>query len=474
MATGRLLHPDEVTNPRELVVGKRIRCHYQATSNKVGVFSGLGEATSDFIPVTGSATPNGDFYFIMVEDWNKKRILIADRVIQHTISWDTLNMGGVASGPGNENLFGYQQPYVAGTDSRISAQATYGADGPWKAFDGSLSTYWYTSLPSYNGVAIDPEGYWIQYDLGEGNERAANFLSLASLIYTGGTTTIGTWVLKGSDDGVSFDTITNGTQPNGNVNPFEYHFNNGTPYRYYRVYIRGYGNGTNVAGATEIILREYKQDTKFNLNIRLLSGGVTVADKDNQWDKYVLGSNLDGAITAGDPSVWNHSTVWSWTSTTTSPANYRAIRQVAWNNGSPGSHYAGTNVGFRPLLEITGKLRDSLILLNSNGAEVDVVDVGWVKEGEEKGDYVTIVNEIDATLSGIRVLVENSVQPNPETLLLLSVDGVTWGETVELQGEVKPYDSINIYLKVITLLGMKGNGEFDIRLQALVEPSGGG
>ncbi|MDQ0176743.1 hypothetical protein [Bacillus chungangensis] len=97
----RTLHPDEVIDPKDLTIGKRIRCHYQAKSNEVGVFSGLGEGTSDFIPPESSAEPSGDFYFICVDrDHLGRWKLIADRNIQHSISWDTLNSEGIASGSG--------------------------------------------------------------------------------------------------------------------------------------------------------------------------------------------------------------------------------------------------------------------------------------------------------------------------------------------------------------------------------------
>jgi hypothetical protein len=96
--TGRLLHPDEVLDPKDLDIGKRIRCHYQASSGQVGVFSGLGQETSDFIPPASSATPNGDFYFICVDkDYLGRWKLIADRNIQHSISWDTLNSEGMTN-----------------------------------------------------------------------------------------------------------------------------------------------------------------------------------------------------------------------------------------------------------------------------------------------------------------------------------------------------------------------------------------
>ncbi len=96
---GRLLYEDEVVSVDELEIGKKIRCHYRASYNQVGEFSGFGEKTADFISQRSSDTPDGDFYFIMVgydEQGNKK--LIADRNVQHSISWDMLNNAGVVNG----------------------------------------------------------------------------------------------------------------------------------------------------------------------------------------------------------------------------------------------------------------------------------------------------------------------------------------------------------------------------------------
>ncbi|CAH8716406.1 hypothetical protein M5W83_02130 [Paenibacillus thiaminolyticus] len=93
---------EEVKSVEQLKIGKKIRCHYRAIANTLGTFSGLGKETSDFIsPTTSSAAPNGDFYFICVDkDHLSRWKLIADRNIEHSISWDTLNSAGVASGSG--------------------------------------------------------------------------------------------------------------------------------------------------------------------------------------------------------------------------------------------------------------------------------------------------------------------------------------------------------------------------------------
>jgi len=89
--------------------------------------------------------------------------------------------------------------------------------------------------------------------------------------------------------------------------------------------------------------------------LRLLSGGVSSSDLDNEWDQIIVGSTLGGVITAGDSTVWNPSTVGSWTSTTnTSGSTYRTVRGTSTVSASTGlvsSTYSAV-VGFRPVLVV--------------------------------------------------------------------------------------------------------------------------
>lgn len=87
--TGRLF-----TSLAGMEVGDYIVCNYQASSGAVGTFHNLGGSPTIEIPVTGTATPNGSFYFIKVD----KGLLIADRVVQRSISWATLNTGKLIQG----------------------------------------------------------------------------------------------------------------------------------------------------------------------------------------------------------------------------------------------------------------------------------------------------------------------------------------------------------------------------------------
>lgn len=195
---GRIFHPDEVTNITDLEIGKRIRCNYIATTaGTSGAFNNIGKETSDLISTTSiPSTPSGDFYFIVADEYNGKKILIADRPIQAAITWDALNSNGLVFG-----------------------------------------------------------------------------------------------VLK--DLGVK--------------------------------------NYTFVA--------------------RLLSGGYSAADTDNEWDKYVVNSNLNGNINAGDNSVWNWSAGYSTTSTTNANGANR-VRRGSTAASTFGAINSATAGGYRPLLEV--------------------------------------------------------------------------------------------------------------------------
>jgi hypothetical protein len=92
-STGYLLHPVLIqkTTVDSMAIVDCIPCRYTATTaNVAGYFSELGTCTADEIPIMGTSTPSGLFYFIK----NEKGVLIADRVIQTGVSWDVLNNMG--------------------------------------------------------------------------------------------------------------------------------------------------------------------------------------------------------------------------------------------------------------------------------------------------------------------------------------------------------------------------------------------
>ena len=82
------------TKVSDMQIGDYIVCKYVATANAVGTFSELGTSVATEIALTGSNVPNGAFYFVKTA----KGLLIADRVVQHSFTWDVMNTGKIIQG----------------------------------------------------------------------------------------------------------------------------------------------------------------------------------------------------------------------------------------------------------------------------------------------------------------------------------------------------------------------------------------
>jgi hypothetical protein len=137
-------------------------------------------------------------------------------------------------------------------------------------------------------------------------------------------------------------------------------------------------------------------ETGYKLTTRLLTGGESSASKENEWDKYIVNSTLNGTIKAGDDNVWNwNPTVSTWTSTTL-PSN-NAQRVARGYNADINTHVGsvsstvGVIRGFRPVLLIDtvfNLLNKSFILFNGEYKK-------WVgslerEEDMKKDDSVTL------------------------------------------------------------------------------------
>ena len=79
--------------------GQAVPCCYTATAQKVGTFK-FGYNNKNIIPDVGSIEPDGYFNFICVDEYNGKKIFIADRNVQSKISWETLNESNLCSNSG--------------------------------------------------------------------------------------------------------------------------------------------------------------------------------------------------------------------------------------------------------------------------------------------------------------------------------------------------------------------------------------
>ncbi|TQK62112.1 hypothetical protein FB479_106195 [Brevibacillus sp. AG162] len=362
-ADGRLFHPDEVTDSKDLSVGKRIRFNYLASPGIFGTLS-IGKELGEFLPVIPASnnTANGDGYFIMLgTDHKGDKLLLADRNIQN-LSWDVMNNCGIASGSGLPITGMHTIPFLSGYSSSACAvsasteydQTSYNA---WKAFDGSDITYW----TSTSATEITE--------------------SILSIVYSTPTKITSyhlhakyspkRWVLEASNDGFTWDILHSGEElTSWHDSKKSFSFNNNKDYTRYRIKTleRHVWNGLYYNGFYSVQLFTAPEQA---MVLRLPTGGISASDKDNEWDKYIT-----------DDQIWNNVNHGSWTSTTDqSNSKARVIRGYNglknWTSGSTDLTTPGR--GFRPVLLIESINNRFLIL---DGTEVKTyTSSGWETVG---------------------------------------------------------------------------------------------
>lgn len=334
-------------------IGDKILCKYTATtSGQVGYFSELGNTVATLIPVTSSATPDGSFYWAYVgKDYLGRKKFIADRNIQHSISWDALNNAGICSEL-NTNDFKYNPTIPKMTSdvmpSPYVAIGTQQGQYRYYAFDDNENTY-------TNSTETGNE--WLGIDYGVGNEKSISKMTIR--FYPGYVTTNGN--IEASNDGINWTVIKSGLSfaNDGSIQSAEWEAPT-TKYRFWRLKTLISSYDGSLGGFLVYSMQFFEKiQNHVNLNffIRLLTGGVSATDTDNEWDKIIVNSTLGGNITPGDNNVWNGISLWSWMSTTNSPNTSRTLRGYgnlsAWYAGaSITTSYIAETTGFRPVLLI--------------------------------------------------------------------------------------------------------------------------
>jgi hypothetical protein len=326
------------TNIKDITnIGDKIISRYTSlTSGQVGVFSELGTSTATMIPTTSSATPDGAFYWIYVgRDYLGRKKFFADRVIQHSISLDAINSSGICS----ESKFFTDliRTSILTVDNEKSGFPVTNIT------DNSSSTYWLSTQASTSGKA------WLSIDLGTPDK----FHQIKMSTGYGCTS----FDLKYSDDGINYNLVQSYTNLSMNTILNLSVIDVGI-HRYWKLdnIMSTYG-GANLGSICYLNLLKDISDTYNKYAIRLLSGGISTGDTDNEWDKIIVNSTLSGTITAGDNNVWNWSGINSWTSSTGTTSANRIIRgntSVSATNAPTGvvTTTSGTTIGFRPVLLI--------------------------------------------------------------------------------------------------------------------------
>lgn len=367
--SGYLLHPNEVTDPLELTPGNRIRLTYSGSGNSLGVFSLLGReyyynGISDFI--TPSSSIKGSFYLIAVENNNRELVLVSDRVIHTTISWNTLlamhdvdvpidnvvlDPSTIVGGTIDSDNLTY---YMTSTNHR--AMSSVGKSrGKWywevTKTEGSTSDYVRIGV-----VTVDGTYYAVQSNTGDFYREGASDGG-GHLLFNEIDDVIGialdmeskslTYYVNGEESGTETIDVPNGVMlysyiRSANSNNKRFRFNYGdaeflmTPPEGFEPY----------SDYQDINPRGYR-----TIN-HLLSGGVTEDDEDNEWDRWIANSEVI------DSSVWELGT-FTITSSEREGYSHNVVRgneeidQWSYSTSHTGVY---SDRGYRPVLMMTSKL----------------------------------------------------------------------------------------------------------------------
>ncbi|BCZ46922.1 hypothetical protein psyc5s11_29890 [Clostridium gelidum] len=363
------------TNLESMGVGDCIPCRYTAlTSGAAGYFSELGTCVANEIPVTGTATPDGLFYLIKTA----KGTLIADRVIQTSISWSILNTAKYIEGnPMKETNALPVMTSNTNPIGKVTASSIYSSDyDSYLAFNGSIDEYGWIS----KAAATISSKQWLQYEF-------SMPISIYSyeMVARKNNDAPKDWTFEGSNDGTNWvilDTQTN--QINWSTTIYEkrsYKFTNIQDYKIYKINISSQNGYAGYVGIDELYM--YKKDTQYK-KFRSLSSGCAYLDVSgnssltnkslgawpptNEWDKYIINSDLKGKVTKGDDNIWHYKINNSWCKdtplnggwnsglqTATAANSTRINRGNAFSSTWPDlnlstSTVIGSTLGFRPVL----------------------------------------------------------------------------------------------------------------------------
>jgi hypothetical protein len=303
---------------------------------------------------TGFAAPqskNPIYYFIKCA----KGLLIADRVVQHSLTWDATNTGKLIQGLpwDNGNII---PTMTSNTAPSGVASASDGQSAAYRLFDkvtnaigriASTSGWWSYLFPSPTVI----RGYAFRGSIASSTNNPKN------------------WTFEGSNDGVTWqvlDTRTNMTY-SADYERKMFVLQNKASFTYYRM------NISQVNGGTSIDMAELEMMDTAGI-IRSLTGGVAYADANgnssnsnlslgafptnNEWEKYIVNFPID-KIQSGKTldDVFHWSGIYTWCQDTPalaiSPSTSRRARGNSSSSWTANNTSSASNVayGFRPVFE---------------------------------------------------------------------------------------------------------------------------
>ena len=360
----------ERTTVDELQIGDVISCEYIATANTVGFFQNLGRATKPVIPPTSSNAPNGSFYWIMTGyDHLGRKKLVADRNIQHSISWNALDAAGVIAGA--KRLFGNENVALGKTVLGDFPNTNYSREN---AVDGNPTTQALLPLSGADQNSTTARRRSVTIDLIE--QKQINTIILTSALG------LSSFDVEISNDNINFTTIYSGTMELNSKKSFILPDHEASRYFSVSNIKTNYFQGNASLGVSEIELYE-----GVSYSVTIPTGGISASDKDNDWDKIIAESTLSNTVTSGNNATWNWSGVSSWTSTAS--GSNKVIRGSSavstWTESAPSS--TTTNLGFRPIL-LVDSFNPQLLLKSINDYYTFDEVTGWTQLGAWDDSFI--------------------------------------------------------------------------------------
>jgi hypothetical protein len=351
-----------VSSLNNMQIGDCIPCKYIASSGMAGRFSQLGTCKESLIPTSGIANPSGMFYFIKVD----KGIAIADRVIQNNISWDTLNSKGFIEGttcPVNlpsstftvtssgVGMSATGNPHLGVSTSTRTANTGWGIYQSYNDADAIDITTMICKINKVRRISGTMDGVYLSIYL---TKKDGTTIYLAIYDYdetqywiVSGNLSI--YVPKVEGITIAMSLLNSKIYINGTV--YDSISKSGGVLTNRVIISHAYKDGIGGSLETDVEKCEYSRTSNMDVNLIppvnilycSLSGGCAFADANgnmsttnqskygfptnNEWDKYIMNSDLNGKIIKADNNVWHHNTIWSFTKET--PVNNLVTTTVA-------------------------------------------------------------------------------------------------------------------------------------------------
>lgn len=337
------------SNIMDMVMGDSIPCRYIAQSpNNMGYFTELGTCTAPLITYPLATTANGRFNFIMAGyDFLGRKKLVPDRSLQVYHSWDSMNENGLIDGIPIDFK---EKVTVKSASASTEWGAGYAAS---KAIDGVISTYdagMFITSSSATGEQ------WLQLDL-----ESPQLIDEIRLYWYENYKPTYPVRIQILDNGTWTEIISRPANMSKgvNVNELIMPITLSKPIQSYRVV------STGVFSIVEAqFFRNIPSVLKYEMRI-MTGGNPSNPSDENEWDKIISQSSLNGSITPADDNIWhwyNHYTLTAETDLVgyQSYRNSRGYGTVSTNTRT-GSASKDNYISFRPILLVQAPSNKFLI-----------------------------------------------------------------------------------------------------------------